>query len=229
MIPKVIHYCWFGRNPLPDSVKEMKKTWEKFCPDYKIIEWNEDNFDINQNNYCKEAYESGKWAFVADYARLKILYDYGGFYLDTDVEIIKLLDPLLTYNAVVGFESKNAIATCTIGAVKNNDWIKFLLDDYNKRHFIDSHGNIDSTTNVKVITELTKKRYHLNLNGKKIIFGDNMVILPFDYLCAKSWKTGKISETKNTYTIHNFEGSWLSKTAQVKMILRRKICRFIDF
>jgi len=94
MIPKIIHYCWFGGKPLPDEVKKYMETWKKYCPYYEITEWNESNFDVNQNQYCREAYEAGKWAFVSDYARLKILYDYGGIYMDTDMEVCKPLDRL---------------------------------------------------------------------------------------------------------------------------------------
>lgn len=97
MIPKIIHYCWFGGKPLPDEVKKYMETWKKYCPYYEITEWNESNFDVNQNQYCREAYEAGKWAFVSDYARLKILYDYGGIYMDTDMEVCKPLDSLASY------------------------------------------------------------------------------------------------------------------------------------
>ena len=116
MIPKKIHYCWFGKNPLPEQTKQYIETWKKYCHDYEIIEWNEDNFDINQNQYCKEAYEAKKWAFVSDYVRLKVLYDNGGIYMDTDIEVIKPLDDLLQYNWFAGFEAEDRIQTGVIGA-----------------------------------------------------------------------------------------------------------------
>lgn len=109
MIPKIIHYCWFGGKPLPDEVKKYMETWKKYCPYYEITEWNESNFDVNQNQYCREAYEAGKWAFVSDYARLKILYDYGGIYMDTDMEVCKPLDRLASYAFWSGFESESQI------------------------------------------------------------------------------------------------------------------------
>ncbi len=102
MIPKIIHYCWFGGKPLPDEVKKYMETWKKYCPYYEITEWNESNFDVNQNQYCREAYEAGKWAFVSDYARLKILYDYGGIYMDTDMEVCKAIRPLSKLCFLVG-------------------------------------------------------------------------------------------------------------------------------
>ena len=210
MIPKIIHYCWFGGNPLPEDVKSYIATWEKYCPDYEIKQWNETNFDIGQNLYCQEAYEAKKWAFVSDYARLKVLYEYGGIYMDTDVEVVKNLDPLLRYRAFSGFESDQAIPTGTMGSCRENEWISMLLEDYSKRKFLKSNGFYDLTTNVVTITQLTREKYHVSLDNTLQIFGDNMALFPFDYLCAKSYETGQIYKTMNTYTIHHFNGSWLT-------------------
>lgn len=222
MIPKIIHYCWFGGKSLTEDAKRYIETWRKYCPDYEIMRWDESNFDVMQNLYCKEAYEAKKWAFVSDYVRLKVLYDYGGIYMDTDVEVIKSLDPLLCFNAMSGYESKIHIPTGTIGACRNNDWIFMLLQDYDGRHFINESGEYDLTTNVQVITDLTTKKYHLKLNGDKIVFGDNIAILPFDYLCAKSPETGEECITENTYTIHHFAGSWLDENMQLYEALKKE-------
>lgn len=229
MIPRTIHYCWFGGNPKPDEVRRYIASWKSFCPDYEIKEWNESNFDIHENDYCREAYEAKKWAFVSDYVRLKVLYEEGGFYMDTDVEVVKSLDPLRVYDAVSGYESQTHIATGTMGACRDNEWIGMLLNDYENRHFVNNDGTLDTTTNVSVITHLTTERYHLKLNGAVTHFGRNMIILPFDYLCAKSWKNGKLKVTSNTYTIHHFSGTWLSKPAQMKMFLRRSLFKFLPF
>lgn len=210
MIPKIIHYCWFGGKPIPDDIKQYIGTWKMYCPDYEIREWNESNFDINQNTYCREAYEAKKWAFVTDYVRLKVLYEYGGFYMDTDVEVVKSLDSLRSFDALSGYESETHIPTGTIGACRDNEWIDMLLKDYEGRHFLLNDGSYDLTTNVVRITELTARTYNLYFNGQKIVFGENMVLLPFEYLCAKSLDDGKIYQTDNTYTIHHFKGSWLS-------------------
>lgn len=209
MIPKKIHYCWFGGNPLTDDAKRYIQTWREYCPDYEIIEWNESNFDVNENTYCREAYAAKKWAFVSDYVRLKVLYEYGGIYMDTDVEVCKNLDFLLNHGAVSGYESEKSIPTGTIAARQGHEWIKFLLDDYNNRHFSTVDGKYDLTTNVETITKLTKEKYGIVLDGKKIEFGDNAIVLPFDYLCAKTFWTGEIIRTVNTFTIHHFSGSWL--------------------
>ena len=208
MIPKIIHYCWFGGNPKPNDVRHYIDSWRKHCPDYEIKEWNESNFDIAENNYCKEAYDAKKWAFVTDYVRLKALFEEGGFYMDTDVEVLKSLDPLRKYNAVSGYESQKNIPTGTMGACRHNEWIGMLLHNYDNRHFIMENGQYDLTTNVAVISKLTVQKYHIELTGDITFFGKNMVILPFDYLCAKYYETGEVNPTKNTYTIHHFAGSW---------------------
>lgn len=224
MIPKKIHYCWFGKNPLPEQTKQYIETWKKYCPDYEIIEWNEDNFDVNQNLYCKEAYEAKKWAFVSDYVRLKVLYDNGGIYMDTDIEVIKSLDNLLQYNWFSGFEAENKIQTGVIGAEIRNDFIKLLLEDYKKREFTNSKNKYDLTTNVHVLTKKIKKIYRVQLNNTYQVFGDNYLLLPFDYLCCKDYLSGKIYKTKHSYTIHHFDGSWLDNYGRLKIVVQRLFC-----
>lgn len=211
MIPKVIHYCWFGKNSYPKLVKKCIKSWKKFCPDYEFVEWNEDNFDINCNTYVKEAFEAKKWAFVTDYVRLFVLYNFGGIYMDTDVEIIKNIDEFLKYPAFSGFENENMIPTAIMGAHKHNNWIKHLLDYYNNRHFIMPDGSMDLTTNVKTITSLTKKVYKIELNNSIQNVENEFILFPSCYFCPKSYYTEKISLTDKTYTIHHFNSSWYSK------------------
>ena len=222
MIPKIIHYCWFGGKEKPESVNKNIATWKKFCPDYKIIEWNESNFDIAENDYCREAYEAHKWAFVSDYVRLKVLYKYGGIYMDTDVEVIQSLDEFLSYGAFSGYESENKIPTGTMGGCARNDWIGFLLSDYNTRHFkkIGGEEMFDTTTNTSVITRLTVEKYNLFLDGRMKIFGDNIAIFPVDFFCAKSPDTGKVCKTINTHTIHHFTSSWLPDNLKKKKSFR---------
>ena len=224
MIPKKIHYCWFGKNPLPEQIKQYIETWKKYCHDYEIIEWNEDNFDVNQNQYCREAYEAKKWAFVSDYARLKVLYDNGGIYMDTDVEVVKPLDDLLKYNWFSGFESEDRIPTGTMGAGWNSSIIKLLLSDYDNRHFIKSDGSFDLTTNVELITKALKENYNIQLNNTYQVFGNNNVLFPFDFLCCKDYLTGKVNKTENSYTIHHFEGSWLNNISKLKLVIQKYIC-----
>lgn len=140
-IPKKIHYCWFGRNPLPESAKKCIESWKKYCPAYEIIEWNEDNFDLTENRYAREAYEQKKWAFVSDYARLKIVYEQGGIYMDVDVELIKPLDELTELDGYMGFEKEIDgqmwIATgLGFGARAGHPIVGALLKDYEDIPFI---------------------------------------------------------------------------------------------
>ena len=224
MIPKKIHYCWFGGNPLPETAKKYMNTWKRYCPDYEIIEWNEKNFDITQNQYCLEAYKAKKWAFVSDYARLKVLYEYGGIYMDTDVEVVKPFDDLLKYNLFVGLEAEDRIQTGIFGAEIKNEFIKILLNDYQNRHFIFGKNKYDLSTNVQFITQKLKDNYNIQLNNIYQIFGNNYVLLPFDYLCCKNYLTGKICITKNSYTIHHFDGSWLNSYGKIKIFIQKIFC-----
>ena len=221
MIPRIIHYCWFGRNPKPELVINCIDSWKKYCPEYEIIEWNEDNFDLNYNDYVREAYESKKWAFVADVVRLKVLHDIGGIYMDIDVEAIKSLDSLLNYEAVSGFQSKEYINTGLIGSEKGNQMIYELLLDYDGEHFVRADGSMNLTTNVIRITNICRK-YGLEQNDS-IQTVNTFTVLPRDYLCPKDYDTNKLTLTENTLCIHHFNGSWLSEEARFVAEIRRKI------
>lgn len=222
MIPKIIHYCWFGGNPLPDDAKTYIEGWKKLLPDWDIMEWNESNFDISKNAYAKEAYEAKKYAFISDYARMKALEKYGGVYLDTDVELVRPFTPLLDYGLFVGTEAKNAIATCTIGAEKGCKWISDVCDMYENRHFIKENGELDLTTNVILVSRYTKETYGIPLDNKIHEFGDGYVIFPPEYFVAKNYKSGYITKTENTYTIHHFAGSWLPEKDKASTARSRK-------
>lgn len=206
MIPKVIHYCWFGRSPLPELAEKCIESWKKYCPDYEIIEWNETNFDINCCEYVREAYEAKKWAFVSDVARLYVLINYGGIYMDTDVEVVRPLDDLLIYIAVSGFESETRIPTGLMGSCAKQELFKEFLDGYKNAHFKRHDGSLDLTTNVTRITDHCLK-YGLQLNNSiQTIKG--FTLLPYDYLCPKNFETGELKITENTFCIHHFDGSW---------------------
>lgn len=227
MIPKVIHYCWFGGKPLPEDVKRYIKTWKKYCPDYEIKEWNESNFDVKQNQYCREAYEAKKWAFVSDYVRLKVLYDYGGIYMDTDVEVCKPLDHLASYGFWSGFESESQIPTGTMASCRDNELLGYLLSYYDDKYFKNEDGSYDMTTNVITITRMIKDKYDVELNNTFQIFGNNNAIFPFEYFCAKDFFSGKVNRTENTYTIHHFQGSWLSDNERKKQKIRKVLIKVI--
>lgn len=153
MIPKIIHYCWFGKNPYPEEFKTYLNEWKTICDDYQIIEWNESNFDVSCNSYVEEAYRSKKWAFVTDYVRLWAMYTYGGIYMDTDVQVLKSLDKFLINEAFSGFESSVYVPTGIMGAEKGNPIVKALLDEYDNRHFLLENGKMNLHTNVEYITD----------------------------------------------------------------------------
>ena len=221
-IPKVIHYCWFGKGKLPKLAKKCIKSWEKYCPDYEIICWNEENFDLNENRYVREAYEAGKWAFVSDYARLKVVYDNGGIYLDTDVEIIKPIDTLTEYSGFMGFDEKGIIASgLGFGAEKGNKIIGELLSDYDDCSFILPDGSYDLTPCPDRNTEKLKKLgMDTTIQSQKFM---DMTFLPREYLCPMDYYTGKKNITKNTYSIHHYSASWTSVVTKRTTFIKRII------
>lgn len=219
MIPKVIHYCWFGRNPLPPLAKKCIESWKKYCPDYEIKEWNESNFDINCNQYVKEAYEAKKYAFVSDYARLYALYTEGGIYMDTDVEVIKSIDEFLKYESFSGFETLDTVPTGIMGAKRQHPFFATLLEYYIDKTFIKKDGSYDMTTNVETITEYCLKNGLKTNNTLQTVNG--FTLYPKEYFCPKDHRTGKICIDKNTYTIHHFAGSWMTKKSKFKNLIIR--------
>lgn len=207
-IPKIIHYCWFGGNPLPEKDQICIESWKKYCPDYKIIEWNESNYDISKNDYMKEAYDAQRWGFVPDYARLDVLYQYGGIYLDTDVELLKNLDVLLNQKGFMAFESEYAVAPgLIIAAEPHNSTIKDMMDCiYSMRHFRREDGTYDMVASPKMATEyLVNKGLACNNELQTV---DGIRIYPKEYFCPKDYTSGKINITSNTYSIHHYNASW---------------------
>lgn len=207
-IPKKIHYCWFGRNPLNEMAVKCIESWKKYLPDYEIIEWNEDTFDVSSVKFTREAYKEKKWAFVSDYVRLWALYNEGGIYMDTDIEVIKSYNELLENDAFGGFENRNLVTTGVIGAKSKSLWIKELLDSYSNQSFYDSEGNMKLVPNTRIVTDISTK-LGLKLNGKSQVFYDNVKIYEKDYFAPKSALTNKLEKTENTYCIHHFSGSWM--------------------
>lgn len=223
MIPKIIHYCWFGKQPLPENVKKYIYSWKKYCPDYKIIEWNEENFDVNQNVYCQEAYSVKKWAFVSDFVRLKVLYEYGGIYLDTDVEIVKNMDNLLLHRFFAGLEAENIMSTAVIGAEQNSKVIAEFLSLYDTIHFIQDDDIYDYTTNVQRLSDFVKNKYGRELVKPPIVLFKDAVIFDIDFFSVKNIYDGTIKITGNTYTIHHFYGSWFNLKMKIKTVLKFSI------
>lgn len=221
MIPKIIHYCWFGGKPLPKLAKKCIQSWEKYCPDYEIKRWDESNFDIDMFRYTREAYDCKKYAFVSDAARLWAMVTYGGIYMDTDVEVIKPLDEFLSVQAFSGFEKPEQIPTGIMGCEKGFPLFDDLLREYTDRAFIRSDGSFDMTTNVAYITKACLERGLVLNNEEQEV--DGMHLYPMDWFCPKNGSTGEISETENTYTIHHFAGSWGTPKDRLKAKIRAAI------
>lgn len=222
MIPKKIHYCWFGGNPLPEKDKKCIESWKKYCPDYEIIRWDESNYDINKNLFMKQAYNAKKWGFVPDYARLDIIYNEGGIYLDTDVEIIKNLDPLLDNDGFMGFEGGESVSPgLGFGAKKGHPTIKKIMEIYENLEFIKEDGTYDLTPSPILNTEKMKEMGCVINNKEQIVRG--IKIYPTEYFCPKDYVTGKLKITNNTYTIHHYNASWMSKKQKRRYLLRKRI------
>ena len=222
MIPKIIHYCWFGENEKPDYVKRCIDSWRRYCPDYEIIEWNESNFNTTKNIYCHEAYKAKTWAFVSDYARLVVLYKYGGIYMDTDVEVVKSFDPLLHWGAFLCFERNNQVSVGTFGVKKHSVLVGKMIQSYENRHFYNADSTLNLTTNLSILTPILVKHYSLRLNGNRQVLNDDILVLPMEAFIAKSMFTGWILMDKSTYAIHHYAGSWTHMDADQKEWAERR-------
>lgn len=212
MIPKRIHYCWFGRGEKSELAKKCIESWKKYCPDYEIIEWNEDNFDINSNLYVKEAYENKKYAFVTDYVRLLVTYTYGGIYMDTDVEVIKSLDDYLHHEGVSGFENDSQIQTGLMACREGFPLFGELLHFYDNVRFVNKDGSLNLTTNVETITNMMIKHGFIPNGQYQEVEG--FALYPSNVFCPEHSKLMNKDYMKDTATIHFFAGSWKSEKAR---------------
>lgn len=224
MIPHIIHYCWFGHNPKSDEILKCMESWKKYLPDWKIIEWNEDNYNIEAHSYTKDAYRLKKWAFVSDLARMDILYRYGGVYLDVDVEFIRPIpEKYLEYEGFCGFEYTSIIAPGLIfGVEKENKFIKMVLDSYKDEHFVIQDNGVYNTINLR-ITELLLAAGLQKNNQFQIICG--IAVFPSEYFCGYDTDVGEPAITVNTICWHHYLGSWSEKTLKQKIqgLLKRII------
>lgn len=226
MIPKVIHYCWFGSGELPEKDKKCIESWKKYCPDYEIRLWNESNYDVKKNRYMYQAYKARKWGFVPDFARLDIIYNYGGIYLDTDVELVKNIDNLLNNEAYMGFEKSVYINPgLGFGAVPRHKGIKKILDIYNDLAFVKEDGTLNTTP-----SPIMNTRFLMNY-GVKMEDREQEVlgikIYPSDYLCPMDYATGEIFMTQNTCSIHRYSMSWIDPATKKWKERERAIARKI--
>lgn len=222
MIPKVIHYCWFGNNPLPFEVKKCINSWKKICPDYEIRRWDETNFDVYQNDFIKSAYGSKAWAFVSDYARLKIVYDEGGIYLDTDVELKKSLDELRKNEGFFAIQQEGHYCNTGLGfgAKKENEIVKTMLDLYDD--LIYSEENKFSIACPYLNTKALEK-YGYNYSDDVIVIHNNLVLPPRFMDPIAPGKNKENLLCNDTVSIHHYSASWMDD----KTVRRRKIIRII--
>lgn len=224
MIPKKIHYCWFGKGEIPDLAQKCISTWKKYMPDWEFKLWNEDNFDVNLIPYTKEAYEAKKYAFVSDYVRLWALEQEGGVYMDVDFEVYKPFDDLLRFTAFAGFEGSkySPVMMGVIASEAHGDWISEQLGHYQGRHFIKEDGTFDLTTNVTFITERMREQGFLQ-NGKEQNYKD-LHVFPVDYFCPMQ-TSGEYIRTEYTYCEHRGLGSWAEQAKGWKVVLGKLVGR----
>jgi mannosyltransferase OCH1-like enzyme len=217
-IPKIIHYCWLSGEPYPELVQRCMQSWKEKLPDYEFMLWDMNRFDIHSVSWVEQACAVKKWAFAADYIRLYALYNYGGIYLDSDVEVLKPFDDLLDRPYFFGrehtpdrIENQDSIEAATFGAEKGLPFLKKVMEYYERHDFGDDDGYMDTTTLPTILARKMK--------------GENLEILPMDFFSPKNTRTLELQITGNTYSIHHFNGSWHSKAQQKHVVLRTKLCK----
>lgn len=226
MIPKIIHYCWFGGNPLPEMALKCIASWKYFFPDYEIKEWNESNFDVNSIPYTAEAYKLKKYAFVSDYARFLILYKYGGVYFDTDVEVIRHMDDIIEKGPFMGCENDPEGGDATIavnpglglGVTPGLGLFKEILEYYKNLSFYKEDGTQNTTTIVAYTTEILFAHGLKNIGDIQIV--DGIFIYPKDYFCPKDYYTNELIITSNTRSIHHYSATWLTGWKRYRLHLK---------
>lgn len=237
MIPKVIHYCWFGGKPLPELAIKCIESWKKYCPNYIIKEWNESNFDVCICNYTKEAYQNEKWAFVSDYARFWILYHHGGIYFDTDVELLSNIDDLIEIGPFMGLEETVDFRNITnktrfaiapglgLAAYPGMNIYNKIIEHYHTLHFIDKKGKFIQTTVVEIVSKLLED-YHITVIDDIRFLLEEVYIYKKEVFCPLDYFTGVLTINENTRAIHHYTSSWQSedekRSAEIFLAMKKK-------
>lgn len=228
MIPKIIHFCWLSTDKYPDLIEKCISTWKAKLPDYEFVHWDTDRFDLDSNIWVKQAFETKKYAFAADYIRLYAVYNYGGIYLDTDIEVLKKFDDLLVLPYFIGSEGNGIIEAGVFGAEKKCEWIGKCLEYYDGKSFIKEDCSFDTLTLPRIMmSQITKMRDIIEIKNNEIsnlkFDEDKLLMFPVDYFCAKNQGTGIIKTNDNTYTIHHFAMSWVPNKYVFLPNLKRKL------
>lgn len=227
MIPKIIHFCWLSDEPYPEKIQKCIDSWHKYLPDYEFIHWNYDRFPRGTSKWVDDAFDNKKYAFAADYIRLYALYNYGGIYLDTDVEVLKSFDDLLHLPYILGKENtQHGIEAAVLGAEKGAEWIKICFDHYTNRNFILESGKYDMTVLPQIMLNRIGLKYRIiDINDTNDFILDDSILcrFPIDWFSPKSWETGIITLTKNSRSIHHFTGTWLPKYRQIESAFWKKL------
>jgi hypothetical protein len=234
MIPKKIHYCWISGDPYPELIAKCIDSWHRYLSDYEFVLWDAKKIQETSILSCvwlKEAYDLNRKESVADYVRIYALFTEGGIYLDSDVEVVKDMSPLLEHQSFMGYETKGDFEAGIIGAEAGTVWLKDWLDYYQSRHFCNSDGSLLDFQPMP--TKLCKVLYSSYEIPKEIpkpilIASADLMVFPCDYFSPKNNHTGKVEMTKNTYTIHHFDNHWINKNLiwHIKKIIH-KILIFI--
>ena len=215
-IPKIIHYVWLGGKEKPELFYRCLESWKKYCPDWEIKEWNESNFDFNESLYARQSYELKKYGFVPDYIRAKVLYEYGGVYLDTDVELTKTLDELIDNDFLISFENEVHVETAVLASSKNHPFAKIMSTFYLDYPYI-YNGKPDLTPSTPIWTYFLKKYYGFKLKNSKQVLNSliendssTVTVLPYEYFSPINYTTKVLTKTENTYAIHYFNATWFT-------------------
>lgn len=224
MIPRVIHYCWFGGGAFSELEEKCVASWKKYCPDYEIVRWDESNYDVHKCKYMSQAYDAKKWGFVSDYTRLDVVYTYGGIYLDTDVELVKSLDDILNNEFFCGLESETTVNFgLGFGAMAGHKLLAEMMRKYERLSFLRADAMCDLTPSPYYQSLVLRENgFVLDSNG---IRRDGVSIYPRDYFNPKSWQTGEVILTENSYSIHHYTMSWYTEGQKKLRIKTQRIMR----
>lgn len=224
MIPKIVHYCWLSNEPIPDNMKCCMASWKEVLPDYEFMLWDFKRFPKHQSKWVSDAFDNRKFAFAADYIRLYALYNYGGIYMDMDVEVLKTFTPFLSLNTMICWQNGTpGLEVAAMGVEKGAYWIKCCLDYYDSNSFLNSDGSFNTKVMPEVIEDILRERgislFNVSdLKEAKNVF-TSIPVFPNEYFSPKNYNTKELNVTHNTVCIHHFDGSWQKTSDKLKHIL----------